>query len=235
MDKKKQNQMDKKKQDPTKKTESQQSLEQQFLDAEDYGRRMAKDEHLDRETAAPQDNKFPGEFPKDKNVHRAEQDKITDLKEQIAALTRMLSLFQNGPQVFQRPQDLEEQYATVPHNPTQDGEDHVVEKDLDDPFSKSSKQMKPRIIGFGAPNHNAMNQSKVADFKNLLKMVPTFDGKSVAGLLKYVQSFELYLEDAQSCSDYVASQTFKHAVMRLTDDAYSEWSTVQETTKHGRH
>lgn len=59
---------------------------------------------------------------------------------------------------------------------------------------------------------------KIRDLKEMLRLVPTYEGKESDSLLQYIDMFEIYLKNAVKCSDYDAEVTFFLATGRLKGD-----------------
>ena len=62
---------------------------------------------------------------------------------------------------------------------------------------------------------------KIRDLKEMLRLVPTYEGKGSDSLLQYIDMFEIYLKNAVKCSDYDAEVTFFLATGCLKGDAWA--------------
>lgn len=70
---------------------------------------------------------------------------------------------------------------------------------------------------------SASSDRQVRDFKEILRLVPNYEGKGADSLLQYIDTFEMYLTNARKCVDYHPEEIFYQASGRLKGDAWSEW------------
>lgn len=143
------------------------------------------------------------------------------IKEMLVSLMETLVLPKTPTKMSMPPKVL----FSSPEELSTDGSEKAPSTDVDSSvFSSTDESAKKAIPQSNTTDRiTSSSDRRVRDFKSILRLVPTFEGKGADTLLQYIDTFEMYLKNVKKCADYHPEEIFYQASGRLKGDAWAEW------------